>query len=195
MDDNVKSFRRHRIRYSLSHSCIAQNDIKRLNKCYKLKKTSSEINVKSEENIPRNLNKKLLKPFIKLKKKFKKPPAHLTNPTIVINAASATDIPRENKADLDLKVKKLALECEDARIIITNTVHKFLSQQADLNALEEKASKLEQNALELQLDAKVVRKRFSQRYKKTIIFTSVIVMICLIIFFTSLGIVYNQKKN
>ena len=190
MEDNVNSFKRHRIRYSISNPCLtvlSKKDVKHLKTCHKLKKTSSDISLNEQVS----KHEKLLEPLNKLKKKLKKPRIRPTedftqSPPICV-VKNISEIERNKRLELDNKIEKLTQDCEEARIVMSHTVHKLCSQQPNLNVLEQKASQLEANAMALQLEAKVTRKKFYQRYKRPL---QVICLILIILFATILIIIF-----
>jgi hypothetical protein len=70
---------------------------------------------------------------------------------------------------------------------MSHTVQRLCSQQPNLNVLEQKASQLEANAMALQLDAKVTRKKFHKRYKRPL---QVISLVLIVLFAAILIIIF-----
>jgi hypothetical protein len=190
MEENLNSFKRHRIRYSISNPCLTKKDVKHLKICHKLgKKTSSDTSL--NEQAPKNVHEKLLEPLNKLRKKLKKPrikPAEeFTQSPSVCVVKNISEIERNKKLALDNKIERLTQDCEEARIVMSHTVQRLCSQQPNLNVLEQKASQLEANAMALQLDAKVTRKKFHKRYKRPL---QVISLVLIVLFAAILIIIF-----
>lgn len=204
MDDKSSSFSRGRVRHSMSQT-ITKQDLKHLKAFHK--RSISEI--KKAKNSSKKTRRKLLKHFDKLQIKLRFKEKCDLMPDQVVEKESSQEFSSENilsgqssvdahvreKEILDEKVKQLEEQYEDARVIITDTIHKFLSQQTDLNKLQEKASQLSQSAQQFELDTKVVKKTFYKRNKKTLRNISVLCAVFMIFTFVILMIIYETNKS
>lgn len=167
-DENANgSFRRYRVRYSTSLTGLAREK-KRLKKCFKLKKTSSEI---EEEKKQDKNTKKIFKPFSQIRKKSMQGDKDLNG-----SQSSQTSIKNEKEKEieeLDRKIAMLNEQCNDASKILVDTAEKVISRMDDLNILNTKADDLQRNASSLGLEAKCVRKKLAYKNKKSNIIITV----------------------
>lgn len=165
-DENANgSFRRYRVRYSTSLTGLAREK-KRLKKCFKLKKTSSEI---EEEKKQDKNSKKIFKPFSQIRKKSMQKDLNESQ-------SSQTSIKNEREKEieeLDRKIAMLNEQCNDASKILVDTAEKVISRMDDLNILNTKADDLQRNASSLGLEAKCVRKKLAYKNKKSNIIITV----------------------